>query len=329
MGAGLGFAGQIVTSLAQLPDGTIVAGGYFNGPATPQFIAKWNDAQGTWSTLGTGLDANVHALVIMPDGTLIAGGNFTHSGTQNINRVARWNPQTSDWSGWTGFSPQDIYSLAALPNGDVVAAGGLLYRLSAASNTWTTLSVPFTGVYYALAVLPNQDLVAASSNGVWRQDKTSGAWSRLGTLTGSASALTLTPEGHLVAFGGMNLPGSSAHAPWRWNPATATWSALGTGLTANFSYVESGALAVLPNGDIFCSGGITAAGALPVVYAATWTTRPICPADFNCSGTLEVQDIFDFINAWLASDPHADFNRVNAVTIDDIFDFLNAWFTGC
>jgi hypothetical protein len=28
-----------------------------------------------------------------------------------------------------------------------------------------------------------------------------------------------------------------------------------------------------------------------------------CPADFNKSGGLEVQDIFDFLNAWLATCP--------------------------
>ena len=60
--------------------------------------------------------------------------------------------------------------------------------------------------------------------------------------------------------------------------------------------------------------------------AATWT---ICPADFNCSGTLSVQDIFDFLAAWFASAPAADFNGVNGITPQDIFDFLAAWFAGC
>jgi hypothetical protein len=54
-----------------------------------------------------------------------------------------------------------------------------------------------------------------------------------------------------------------------------------------------------------------------------------CLADFNCNGTLEVQDIFDFLNAWFAGNPRADFNFVNGLEIQDIFDFLNAWFAGC
>ena len=54
-----------------------------------------------------------------------------------------------------------------------------------------------------------------------------------------------------------------------------------------------------------------------------------CPADFNLSGGIETQDIFDFLNAWLAGDPRADFNQVDGLTTQDIFDYLNAWFAGC
>ncbi len=59
---------------------------------------------------------------------------------------------------------------------------------------------------------------------------------------------------------------------------------------------------------------------------ATWT---ICPADFNCSGTLSVNDIFGFLSAWFAADPRADFNGTGGTNIQDIFDFLAAWFAGC
>jgi hypothetical protein len=62
---------------------------------------------------------------------------------------------------------------------------------------------------------------------------------------------------------------------------------------------------------------------------ATLTIGGGCPADFNCSGFLSVQDIFDFLGAWFAGDPRADFNGVGGVTVQDIFDYLGAWFTGC
>lgn len=55
----------------------------------------------------------------------------------------------------------------------------------------------------------------------------------------------------------------------------------------------------------------------------------VCVADFNCSGSLSVQDVFDFLGAYFAGDSRADFNTSGTVTVQDIFDFLNAYFAGC
>lgn len=55
----------------------------------------------------------------------------------------------------------------------------------------------------------------------------------------------------------------------------------------------------------------------------------VCVADYNCSGTLTVEDIFDYLNGWLAVAPAADVNGVDGVTVQDIFDFLNSWLAGC
>ncbi len=60
-------------------------------------------------------------------------------------------------------------------------------------------------------------------------------------------------------------------------------------------------------------------------------TTPCCHADFNGSGTISPQDIFDFLNAWFAASPYAHIggNGVTPPTVQDIFDFLGAWFGGC
>lgn len=55
----------------------------------------------------------------------------------------------------------------------------------------------------------------------------------------------------------------------------------------------------------------------------------LCRPDFNQSGSVTVQDIFDFLAAWFAVNPTADFNSTAGVTVQDIFDFLAAWFAGC
>jgi len=54
-----------------------------------------------------------------------------------------------------------------------------------------------------------------------------------------------------------------------------------------------------------------------------------CLADFNASGTVTVQDIFDFLSAYFTNQPTADVNDSGSVTVQDIFDFLAAYFQGC
>ncbi len=78
----------------------------------------------------------------------------------------------------------------------------------------------------------------------------------------------------------------------------------------------------MSDASVTALGGPNARG---IVYL-----RPApCPADFNGTGGLTVQDIFDFLGAWFAGVASADFNGVNGITVQDIFDFLGAWFGGC
>ncbi|MCC6322243.1 MAG: hypothetical protein IT438_12505 [Phycisphaerales bacterium] len=59
------------------------------------------------------------------------------------------------------------------------------------------------------------------------------------------------------------------------------------------------------------------------------TEGELCPADFNASGAVSVQDIFDFLSAYFLNSPSADFNHSGGVSVQDIFDFLSAYFTPC
>ncbi len=81
-----------------------------------------------------------------------------------------------------------------------------------------------------------------------------------------------------------------------------------------------------------CTGAFnafTSAGAACNPAAGPGTnTSPCCKADFNHIGGASVQDIFDFLNTWLASSPIADFNG-GGLDVQDIFDFINAWLAGC
>jgi len=67
-----------------------------------------------------------------------------------------------------------------------------------------------------------------------------------------------------------------------------------------------------------CGGTTSATAALTV-----------CIADFNCSGAVGVQDIFDFLAAYFADDQRTDVNASGGISVQDIFDFLALYFTGC
>ncbi len=55
----------------------------------------------------------------------------------------------------------------------------------------------------------------------------------------------------------------------------------------------------------------------------------LCPGDFNATGDVSVQDIFDFLGAHFAGDADADVNADGLITVQDIFDFLAAYFGPC
>jgi hypothetical protein len=56
------------------------------------------------------------------------------------------------------------------------------------------------------------------------------------------------------------------------------------------------------------------------------TVSTLRRADFNRNGWVEVQDIFDFLNAWLAGNIAADADGSGELSVQDIFDYLNLWF---
>jgi len=63
--------------------------------------------------------------------------------------------------------------------------------------------------------------------------------------------------------------------------------------------------------------------------ASNPATLALCRVDFNCSGTVSVQDIFDYLTAYFAESTAADFNGQAGLTVQDLFDFLAAYFAGC
>jgi hypothetical protein len=64
---------------------------------------------------------------------------------------------------------------------------------------------------------------------------------------------------------------------------------------------------------------------------ACTSPSPCCYGNYNHNATLEVQDIFDFLNDWFAGKRIAIVGgdgTTGTLAVQNIFDFLNAWFAG-
>jgi hypothetical protein len=357
---GAGTNGYIL-ALATLPGGDIVAGGNFSsaGGVPAAFIARCNPTTGAWTPLGSGTGGPVGALAVAPDGSLIAGGNFSFAGGTYSPSVARYDFVAQTWSALgSGIEYLGVDTLLVLPSGDILAGGNdssngvyMDMRYSALTGTWasTGLLIQDSGArtVRAFAQLPSGEIIAGGAFG-WIGDTTQpfniarlptggAGWQHIATgADNQVNALAVLSNGQVIAAGDFtSVDGLPVRKIARLNPATSTWSDLGSGPIdlpgASFGLYGGAriwSLAILPGGDILAGGSFHVVGSNVSAYLARWTSRPACPADFDCSGSLSPVDILSFLNGWFANDPAADFNG-GGLAISDIFDFLNAWFAGC
>ena len=210
------FTDKIAT-LAVLPNGDLIAGGYFTtvGTISASRVARWNGV--AWSPLGAGFDQPVLDLLVLPGGDLLAAGVFTVSGTVPTPGVARW-----DGTSWTplGTGPGGTVSaLLVLPNGDLLAGGALgggqwLARWNGSS--WSPLSSNSPGYVRALAMWPQDGVITSQEPAVG----SSGVLGHVRELRSTCPAL--------VQVGGSGCAGNlvSASLPW----AGSTWHGEATGL---------------------------------------------------------------------------------------------------
>ncbi|MGD9690006.1 MAG: GC-type dockerin domain-anchored protein [Phycisphaerales bacterium] len=77
-----------------------------------------------------------------------------------------------------------------------------------------------------------------------------------------------------------------------------------------------------PGGDLTLDAGF---------WAPDGPAAPACPADFNSDGSLDPDDLGDYINCYFSQPPcpQADFNGDGSTDPDDLGDFINAYFGGC
>jgi len=65
--------------------------------------------------------------------------------------------------------------------------------------------------------------------------------------------------------------------------------------------------------------------------ALAFTAPSICAADYNADGSLNPDDLADYIGSYFNTppDPAADFNRSGSVDPDDLADMIGSFFAGC
>ncbi len=323
-------------------------------------IARWDGAQ--WHALGAGLGvpdggsySGVNALTTY-NGHLIAGGYFRTTGPRPVERIARWSG--TQWepmgSGFPGFA-YPIVSVAALivHNGELYAGGHFIQngqqfgvaRWNPQGNSWVPLPPLATDYDYVFALAVNRnELVAGgyTDDGtlrplIARWDRN--GWRPLGELGGGGyehyvhvqSLAVYGPD--LIAGGTFSkADGAPVHNIARWDGTR--WHRVGLGVRNSefgphpyYGSASVDALA-LHRGTLAVGGSFFFAGDHPSANFAQWRCTP-CPADFDASGNVGVQDVFDFLAVYLLRDPRADFNESGSVSPADLFDFLGSYFAGC
>ena len=292
--------------------GNLYIGGDFTnaGGMTANHIAKWNGS--AWSTLGSGMNDAVNALVVVPrvgGGTVLcAGGDFTTAGgVANTNHIAKWNG--SSWSALGSGVGNAVNALAVDGAGHLYAGAGPVVEQWDGS-AWSTLGVTsISGILFyvkALAVVPRvgggTDLYAGGAfttaggvtvNHIAQWDGS--AWLALGSgMDGAVNALAVVPRvgggTDLYAGGDFTTAGGvTVNYIAQWNGSA--WSPLGSGVDSSVY-----ALSVDGSGHLYAGGNFMLAGnklspfiaqaSLPVPAVTTPTSANVTSTTATLGGNV-------------------------------------------
>ncbi len=234
-----------------------------------------------WSSLSTGVNGNVNALVVF-NGNIIAAGGFTNAGGVSVNNITMWNG--TSWQALGQGLNDTVYALTVF-NGELIAGGRFsnsdgndIENIAKWNGTsWQPLDQGTDGDVKALVVFNSQLIAGGEFDEAGGQSNTSriarwngSSWSSLGTgitTSGGSKVCALTIFGSaLIAAGRFsNAGGTSVNNIARWNGSS--WSSLGTGISGSNDKVVS---AAVHNSELYVGGKITIAGGNSVSNLARW-----------------------------------------------------------
>ncbi len=325
-----------IRALGEYQGGLIVAGDFTSiGGVQAHAVARW-DGQ-AWHAMGDTSNGPFITAMAEYHGVLYVVGYMWDVAAQRWATIERWDGAA--WSSvvWESDLPYQPSAAMAIfddqlfvcPN--VVSnaygqnsTGPWVYRFDGTTWTSTTQIVARNPGISSLCVfngslLGGGGIVSVGGTSArmvkWIGSATTADWQGIATPLGVSTETLCSAGGHLYAFGGTGV----------WRQDGSAWTPIGT----TFGYPGAGHFAAASHGELMVAGVFTGVDSTVSGYVAHWTARPDCPADFDCSGSLTINDIVDILNAWFAQDNRADFNGVNGIDIQDIFDFFAAWFAGC
>ena len=103
------------------------------------YVAKYNIATGTWSSVGTGISGSypivVNAIAISPEGTIFIGGRFdTAGGNTNCNYIAYFDKTANDWRPLSTGLNSMVYTLKFAPDGRLLIGGNFTNATGTSGN---------------------------------------------------------------------------------------------------------------------------------------------------------------------------------------------------
>ncbi len=300
-----GVANGQVLGVTVLPNGDVVAAGWFtmiDGVAAIG-TARWNGA--TWAPLVTGPAYDVTKVFALPNGDIVGTSHLDSSSLPG--HILRWSGAA--WSAMGTGLDGPPGTFAALPNGDLVTAGlftmagGVAVQGLARWNgaTWSNFAPGLGAAPWTIAVLPNGDLVASFAPRVVGGVSTTVArwdgagWSPLGTGPGfGPRVLAALPDGGVLAAASSSMTGTSGQFAAYWDGMS--WHAF----SAPFDGPVWDARA-LANGDVAVIGRFASVdGVTTPLLARLSTTCPAAVASYgaSCLGSGGANVLTTSTGAW-------------------------------
>jgi hypothetical protein len=313
---------ESVRTVLALPNGELIAGGFFRGPVGDfDRIARWRGT--TWQQLRPGTGGIVRTSALTAAGEVVVGGDFTRFEGVAANRIARrsggaWQALGSGLNG-------PVHTILALPNGELVvggeftAAGGVAADRVARwnGNAWQAMGAGLPATVTRLLPGPNGQVLAAGlffdRIAVWNGQ----AWNGTG-LPGTPAPLTQVPamlsmpDGTVLAQS--NLGGFLGRWDGQvWQPSIPSvpvgvvggvlarlrngdilhvaqvarrWNGTAwVSLPGSFNPVVQ-AIVVLPNDEFLVGGGFTSVGSAPIARLARWNGSAWSQVGAGADGTV-------------------------------------------